>query len=141
MALPTVIMANVWIGIPFNLVVLYSGLQDVPKELHEAAAVDGASALRRFFAITVPVMRPVIAIDLMLGLLGTIKAFDVIMALTQGGPANATQTISTWNYYVSFQQLDFGRGAALSDILIVIALFFAAIYLRTARHSLRGETA
>jgi multiple sugar transport system permease protein len=141
MALPTVIIANVWVGLPFNLVLLYSGLQEVPSELHEAAQVDGARAWRRFRDITVPLMRPVIAITLMLGLLGTIRAFDVIMALTQGGPANATQTLAVWTYFTSFQQLTFGRGAALSDILIAIALVFAAVYLWSARETLRAEAA
>lgn len=140
-AMPTVIIANVWIGIPFNLVLLYSGLQEVPAELYEAAQVDGAPAYRRFLDITVPLMRPVIGITLMLGLLGTIRAFDVIMALTQGGPAGATQTLPVWTYFTSFQQLTFGRGAALSDVLILIALLFAAFYLWATRKTLLAAAA
>jgi multiple sugar transport system permease protein len=138
-ALAAVTLTNIWVGIPFNLVILYSGLEAVPGELYEAARVDGAAAFRRFLHITLPLLRPVITIVLTLGLIYTVKVFDVIMVLTGGGPANATQTLTTFSYSLSFQDLSFGQGAAVGTVLMVVALAFALVYLRSARASLRGE--
>lgn len=132
-ALASVIIANIWAGIPFNLVVLYSGLEGIPRALYEASAVDGARAWRQFWHITLPLLRPVTAIALMLGLIHTIKVFDIIMILTNGGPADSTQTLATWAYFLSFIDLSFGKGAAVGNILIAITLVFAAFYLRSAR--------
>ncbi|MQA86315.1 MAG: ABC transporter permease subunit [Streptosporangiales bacterium] len=136
-ALASVIIANIWAGIPFNLVVLYSGLEGIPRTLYEAAAVDGARAWRQFWHITLPLLRPVSAIALMLGLIYTIKVFDIIMILTNGGPADSTQTLATWAYFLSFIDLSFGKGAAVGNILILITLVFAAFYLRSARAAFR----
>lgn len=132
-SLASVIIANIWAGIPFNLVVLYSGLEGIPRTLYEASAVDGARAWKQFWRITLPLLRPVSAIALMLGLIHTIKVFDIIMILTNGGPADSTQTLATWAYFLSFIDLSFGRGAAVGNILILITLVFAAFYLRSAR--------
>lgn len=134
-ALASVIIANIWVGIPFNLVILYSGLEGIPDSLYEAAKVDGAGPWQRFRRITLPMLKPVSAIALMLGLVYTLKVFDIIMILTNGGPANATQTLATWAYFTSFRDFDFGQGAALGNILIVIALIFGMFYLRSARSS------
>lgn len=138
-ALLSVILANIWVGIPFNMVLLYSGLQAIPAELYEAAAIDGATAWQRFWYVTLPMLRPVTAIVLMLGLIYTLKVFDLIMVLTGGGPANATQTMATWAYDVSFQDLTFGRGGAVGNLLVVIAFVFALIYLRSTRSSSSRE--
>ena len=132
-ALTAVTLVNIWIGIPFNTVILYGGLQGVPAELHEAAALDGAGAWQRFWRITFPLLRPVTVVALALGLIYTIKVFDVIMVLTQGGPAASSQTLTILAYNDSFQQLMFGRGAAVGNLLILVAVVFAAIYLRATR--------
>ncbi|HWC82403.1 MAG TPA: sugar ABC transporter permease [Pseudonocardiaceae bacterium] len=139
-ALPAVIIANIWIGIPFNLVILHGGLTGVPVTLYEAAALDGAGRWQRFRHVTWPLLRPVTAIVLMLGLVYTIKVFDVIMVITGGGPANATQTLTTWSYQLSFRQYSFGPGAAVGNLLIVLATVFGLVYLRSARTSLAQET-
>ncbi|MBV2361928.1 carbohydrate ABC transporter permease [Streptomonospora nanhaiensis] len=133
MALASVTVANIWVGIPFNMVILYGGLQSIPAHLYEAAALDGAGPWQRFRHVTWPLLRPVSAVVLMLGLVYTLKQFDVIMVLTQGGPANATQTLTTWAHALSFGELDFGLGAAVGNLLIVIALVFALVYLRGLR--------
>lgn len=140
-ALAGVTLANIWVGIPFNMVILYGGLQGVPEQLYEAAALDGAGPWRRFRHITWPLLRPVTAVVLMLGLIYTVKVFDVIMVMTRGGPANATQTLTTWAYSLSFDELTFGRGAAVGNVLIVIAMVFAAIYLRSTRTAPDGGSA
>ena len=132
-ALLAVILVNIWIGIPFNLTLLYSGLQDIPEELYEAGALDGATGWRAFWHITWPNLRAVVSVLLMLGVIYTLKVLDIILGLTQGGPANATQTIATQSYQRSFVEFKFGEGAALSNILIVISVVFAIIYLRATR--------
>ncbi|WP_017540883.1 MULTISPECIES: carbohydrate ABC transporter permease [Nocardiopsis] len=138
LALASVTAANVWVGIPFNMVILYGGLQNIPRQLYEAAELDGAGPWQRFRHVTWPLLRPVTAVVLMLGLVYTLKVFDVIMVLTQGGPANASHTLTTWSYQLSFTELDFGAGAAAGNVLILIALAFALVYLRSARTADEG---
>ncbi|MFE6155996.1 carbohydrate ABC transporter permease [Streptomyces sp. NPDC057889] len=132
-AMTAIVIANVWIGIPFNMVILYGGLQSIPPQLYEAASLDGAGAWPKFRHVTWPLLRPTTSVVVMLGLIYTIKAFDVVMVLTQGGPANSTQLLSTWSYALSFTNLQFGQGAAVSNVLIVIAMLFALVYLRAVR--------
>jgi multiple sugar transport system permease protein len=133
LALIAVIGVNIWIGIPFNTTILYGGLQDIPGELYEAAALDGATGWRAFRYVTWPLLRPVVNVVLVLGVVYTIKVLDIILGLTGGGPANATQTIATQSYHLSFQEFRFGEGAALGNVLIVISLVFALLYLRANR--------
>jgi multiple sugar transport system permease protein len=135
-ALVAVILVNVWIGIPFNLTLLYSGLQDIPEELYEAGSLDGATGWRAFWHITWPNLRAVVGVVLMLGIIYTLKVLDIILGLTGGGPANATQTIALQSYQRSFVEFKFGEGAALSNILIVLSLAFAVIYLRSTRRQI-----
>ena len=110
-----------------------SGLQDIPGELYEAGALDGATGWKAFWHITWPNLRAVVSVVLMLGVIYTLKVLDIILGLTQGGPANATQTIATQSYQSSFVEFKFGEGAALSNILILISLVFAIVYLRATR--------
>ena len=132
-ALIAIILVNIWLGVPFNLTLLYSGLQDIPDELYEAGALDGATGWKAFWHITWPNLRAVVSVVLMLGVIYTLKVLDIILGLTQGGPANATQTIATQSYQRSFVEFKFGEGAALSNILILISLIFAIVYLRATR--------
>jgi multiple sugar transport system permease protein len=126
----SVLIANIWIGIPFNMVILYGGLQAIPGVLYEAAEIDGAGPWQRFRYISWPLLRPVSTVVLLLGLVYTLKVFDVIMSITRGGPGNVSQTLNTWAYSLSFSILDFGLGAAAGDILIVVVLIFGLFYLR-----------
>jgi multiple sugar transport system permease protein len=135
LALIAVILVNIWIGIPFNATILHSGLQDIPQELYEAASLDGATGWKAFRYITWPLLRPVVSVVLVLGVVYTLKVIDIILGLTRGGPANATQTIATQSYHVSFVDFDFGQGAALGNLLIVASLVFATVYLRASRRS------
>jgi multiple sugar transport system permease protein len=132
-----VLIANVWIGIPFFTVLLYSALQDVPVELQEAAMIDGAGSWQRLIRVTLPIIRPVIEVVFVLGFVFTIKVFDVVIGLTQGGPANSTEILAPWAYQLSFQQFDYGQGAALNTVLLVIALVAAPVYIWLNRESLR----
>jgi multiple sugar transport system permease protein len=133
----TVLITNIWLGVPFFTVLLFSALQDVPPELKEAAMIDGAGPWQTLVRVTLPVIRPVIEVTFVLGFVFTVKVFDIVISLTQGGPANSTQLIATWAYNLSFQQFDYGAGAALNTVLLIIALLVAPIYIRLNRDSLR----
>lgn len=128
-ALGSVIFANIWVGIPFNMVILLSGLQSIPEDIYESASIDGAGAFRRFWHLTVPLMRPTILVLLLLGFIYTFKVFDIIYAMTGGGPANASQILPYYSYELSFKMFKFGEGAAVSTVSFAIILIFAAIYV------------
>jgi multiple sugar transport system permease protein len=134
-SLVAVLIANVWIGIPFNLVIMYSGLQSIPDDIFEAASIDGAGGWQRFWRITFPLLRPVSAITLLLGFVYTLKVFDIIWIMTRGGPATSSTTLAIWAYQLSFGSLlpDFSSAAAVGNVLIVIAVVFALVYIRTRR--------
>jgi multiple sugar transport system permease protein len=140
-SLASVTIANIWIGIPFNLVVLYSGMQAIPTDVYEAAALDGATAWQRFWRVTFPLLRPVSAITLLLGLVYTLKVFDIIWIMTKGGPAGSSTTFATWSYRLGFGNLlpEFGPGAAVGNLLVVLALAFGLIYIRAQRRQQVGR--
>ncbi|GAB3975606.1 sugar ABC transporter permease [Actinoallomurus acanthiterrae] len=131
----SVTIANIWIGVPFNLVVLYAGLQAIDPAIYEAAELDGASAWQRFWKVTFPLLRPVSAITLLLGLVYTLKVFDIIWIMTKGGPSTSSTTFATWSYRLGFGNLlpAFGPGAAVGNLLILAALIFGLIYIRVQR--------
>lgn len=135
-ALASVIMVNIWLGIPFNATILYSGLQGVPEELYEAGSLDGATGWKAFRHITWPNLRPVVNVVVVLGVVYTLKVLDIILGLTGGGPADATQTLATNSYQQSFTEFSFGTGAAISNILVVISLMFTFVYLRLNRRAI-----
>ena len=137
-ALVSVLIANIWIGIPFNLVLLYSGLQNIPDEVYEAAALDGATRLQTFWRITFPLLRPVSAITILLGLVYTLKVFDIIWIMTRGGPGNASTTFAIWSYRLGFGSgsPDLSPAAAVANLLIVVAFIFGAVYIRAQRKAL-----
>lgn len=133
LALLAVTIVNIWIGVPFNAAILHSGLQEIPDELYEAAALDGAVGFKTFRYITWPLLRPVVTVIMVLGVVYTLKVLDIILALTNGGPAGSTETFATLAYHLSFREFDFGRGAAMGNVMIVVALAFALAYLRLNR--------
>ena len=139
LALWTILIANIWLGIPFFTLLLYSALQDVPVEVKEAAIIDGAGPWQRLRLVIVPIILPVIEVTLLLGFVFTVKVFDLVVGLTGGGPANATQLITTWSYNLSFQVFSFGEGAALNNVLLVLALICSPLYLWLSRGSLRSS--
>ncbi|MEW1778574.1 sugar ABC transporter permease [Streptomyces sp. NPDC086777] len=134
-ALVSVILINIWVGIPLNTAILYGGLQDIPRHMYEAAKLDGARPLASFRHVTWPLLRPVVSVVLVLGVVYTVKVLDIILVVAGGGPAGATETLATQSYELSFQQFEFGRGAAMSNVLIVISLAFAIVYLRANRRA------
>ncbi|PZG17129.1 carbohydrate ABC transporter permease [Nonomuraea aridisoli] len=139
-SLLAVTIANIWLGVPFNLVILYAGLQNIPGELYEAAGLDGAGAWQRFRRITLPLLRPVSLITLLLGLIYTLKVVDIIWIMTRGGPADASTTLAIWSYREAFGtgQPDFSPAAAVGNLLILIAFVAGLAHVRLQR---REETA
>lgn len=134
-ALVSVLIANIWIGVPFNLVILYSGLQNISSDVSEAASIDGANAWQKFWRITFPLLRPVSAITILLGLVYTLKVFDIIWIMTRGGPGSSSTTFAIWSYRLGFGSAlpDLSPAAAVGNLLIVIALVFGLIYIRAQR--------
>ncbi len=135
-ALLTVTLANIWLGVPFFTLLLYSALQEVPAEVKEAALIDGAGPWQRLRLVILPIILPVIEITFVLGFVFTVKVFDLVIGTTGGGPATATQLVSTWSYALGFQQFNFGEAAALNNVLLVAALVCAPMYLLLSRDQL-----
>lgn len=123
------IIGNIWVGIPFNMIILLSALQSLPDHLYEAAKIDGASRMRQFYHITLPLMKPTILILLMLGIIYTFKVFDLIFIMTAGGPVNSSTVLPLYAYRLAFSQFEFSLGAAVSSIMFVILVIFAMVYL------------
>jgi multiple sugar transport system permease protein len=132
----TVVLVDIWHQVSFMAILLLAGLSALPREPYEAARMDGASPLRCFFHITLPLMRPVIVVALLLRLIFAIKTFDIIFIMTKGGPGTATDLISYFIYRAAFFGLDIGRASAMSVGLLVIVLALTT-YLYRYMRSLR----
>ena len=128
-----VIVANIWVGIPFNMIILSTALSTVPQQLYESAKVDGASAFRTFLSVTLPSVRGAILSVLVLGLIYTFKVFELIFVMTNGGPVNSTEVLSTVSYKHSFVEYNFSAGAATANILFVILFAISLVYLSQVR--------
>jgi multiple sugar transport system permease protein len=125
-----VILANVWRGTAFSMLVYQAALNDVPPELHEAAAVDGASAWQRLRRVTLPLIRRSIVTNLMLITLQTLAAFGLIYVMTKGGPGTKSSTTPIYMYQESFQFYKLGYGTAMALVLLVIGAIFSLVYVR-----------
>jgi multiple sugar transport system permease protein len=132
-ALWAAVATNVWVGIPFNMILLLPALQAIPGGLYEAAEIDGASAWQRFRHITVPLLRPAALSVILLGVIYTFKVFDLVYVLTGGGPVDATTVLPIYIYDLSLKFFRFGEGAAASTLLLLGMLVVAAAYLLLAR--------
>ncbi|SFQ40856.1 carbohydrate ABC transporter permease [Salibacterium halotolerans] len=130
MALWSIVLVNIWVGIPFNMLLLSTGLSNLPEDIYESASLDGANVFQKFFHITVPLLRPVILIVMMLGFIYTFKVFDLVFVMTGGGPVNSTEVLSTLAYRYSFNDFEFSMGAATANILFAILFLVSLVYLR-----------
>ena len=127
LALVCILVVLVWQSVGFVMVTYLAGLATVPPELEEAAALDGAGIWRRFRAVTVPMIQPSIAIATTLTLIQGLRVFDQVMALTGGGPSNATETLATEIYNQTFTYQQFGFGAAMALVLSALILVFTVV--------------
>lgn len=133
-----VIIANIWLGTAFNMILLAVGLAAIPRDLYEAAELDGATAWQRFWTITLPMMRSTIGAVVSLGLIFTLQQFDLFASITSGGPANSSNVAQYWAWELSFRQYDFARGSTISVIMIAVVMVAATVYVRSTRHEVRG---
>lgn len=133
LSLYTVIFVNMWLGVPFYLLLLSVGLSTIPKDLHEAAALDGANAFQRFFDITLPLMRDTLLALVALGSILTLQQFDLIAALTSGGPVNSSNVAQFWAWQLSFESYQISLGSAVSVLMLIIVVGIAAIYVASTR--------
>lgn len=125
-----VTIANIWKETPVAAILIHAALQGIPEELYEAAWVDGAGSFRRFLHITLPILRPVIAVTMVVKTVWALKEFDLIYVITGGGPANATNLATFYTYLTTFKFLNFGYGSALAFIIVIAALVVALFYVR-----------
>lgn len=129
-AMAAVIVAKTWQSFPWMMVMLLAGLQTVPPELHEAAEIDGAGTVRRFFSITVPQMGGIIGLVLLLEFIWNFQHFDIIYVLTGGGPAGSTQTFATAVYETAFDGFDLGHAGALGLLWMILLMGLVVVYVR-----------
>ncbi len=132
MPLWAVIITNIWLGIPFNVILLTAGIAGLPEEIYEAATVDGATLIDKFIYLTVPLLKQTILAVLMLGLIYTLRVFDIIWIMTGGGPGNATEVLPTFAYRLSFVRFQFGQSSATSVVILAILFVIAIFYVKNA---------
>ena len=129
-AMVTVVLIGTWKLFPFVVIAVLARLQTIPLQLYEAARIDGAGALARFWDITLPQLRGVLALVLVLRTIWDFKEFDLIYLMTGGGPRRGTETLPLLVYQQSFPELQAGRGAAVAVLMLLIMLVFFAVYFR-----------
>ncbi|EAR52877.1 putative sugar uptake ABC transporter permease protein [Oceanicola granulosus HTCC2516] len=133
-----VTIANIWLGLAFNMMLLSVGLAAIPRDLYEAAELDGANGWHRFTTMTLPMMRSTIGAVLALGLIYTLQQFDLFPAITEGGPANSSNVAQYWAWQYSFLLFDFAKGATVSVMMLGFVLIASIVYVWSTRHEVRG---
>jgi len=129
-ALNSLILVDIWKWYGFHMVIFLAGLQSIPDELYEAARIDGASVWQQFLHVTLPMLRPVMIVNVTISVMGAFNVFDIPFIMTAGGPANATNVMALHIYIRGFKFYRFGFSAALSYVLLVIVTLVAAIQLK-----------
>ncbi|WP_226873517.1 carbohydrate ABC transporter permease [Microbispora sitophila] len=132
-AIPTIALVNVWRHMGYTALLIFAGLQAIPKTVYEAAATDGASEARMFWRITLPLLRPALALVLVLTVIGSFQIFDTVAVTTKGGPINATRVIYYYIYEQAFQRFNFGYAAAICVALFAILASLALLQLKLLR--------
>ncbi|MEH3092909.1 MAG: sugar ABC transporter permease [Agrobacterium cavarae] len=130
----SVIIANIWLGVPFNMILLSVGLASIPDDVYEAAELDGATRLQRFFTITLPMMQAQLGAVISLGIIFTLQQFDLFAALTQGGPSNASNVLQYWSWELAFREYRIGHGSVVSVVMTLLVIVVATAYVRSTRH-------
>ncbi|MGX5679896.1 carbohydrate ABC transporter permease [Schumannella luteola] len=133
LALGTVTFINIWSGYPFFMISLLAGLQGIPTDLHEAAKVDGAGALQRFWSVTLPQLRPIIISMALLDFIWTSQQFALIWMTTGGGPIVATEMLSTYTYKLAFAKYEFALASTSAVLVLLLSMVLAVLYVRHQR--------
>jgi multiple sugar transport system permease protein len=139
LSLASIILVNIWKNYAFVMIVIMAALQAIPDELYEAAHVDGASGLQELWSITLPLIKPMIMIVLLLRIIWTFNTFELIFIMTEGGPARQTELLSITAFLWAFRNGITGMGSTLGVILLGVTIVFCALYVRAYARSLRGE--
>ncbi|MGN1376769.1 MAG: carbohydrate ABC transporter permease [Dorea sp.] len=129
-ALAVICFINIWCGYPFYMISILAGLQGISGDLYESAAIDGATATKSFFHITLPQLKPILISIAMLDFIWTLQSFNVIWMLTGGGPVNSTEVLSIFIYKLAFQKVDYSMAATAATVLLVVCIFIAIFYVR-----------
>ena len=129
-ALGVVCFINIWCGYPFYMVSILAGLQGIPSDLYESAAIDGATAYRSFWSITVPQLAPILISIAMLDFIWTLQSFNVIWMLTGGGPVHKTEMLSIYIYQLAFKKVDYSMASTVATVLLVVCVIIAVFYVR-----------
>jgi multiple sugar transport system permease protein len=129
-AMKAMIFTDVWKTSPFMGLLLLAGLQGISSDIYEASAVDGASKIRQFFSITLPLLKPTMLVALIFRTIEAFRVFDIVFVMTGGGPGNSTETLSLYAYKTIFRNLDFGMGSAVAVVIFLFVLVFAFVYIR-----------
>jgi multiple sugar transport system permease protein len=132
-AIPTIAVINVWRHVGYTALLLFAGLQAIPNDMYEAAKVDGASEWRMFWRITMPLLRPVLAVVLIMTVIGSFQVFDTVAVTTAGGPANATNVLQYYIYGAAFGRFQFGYASAMSVALLVVLSAITFVQYRLTR--------
>lgn len=132
-AIPTIALINVWRFVGYTALLVFAGLQTIPQQLYEAAALDGATEVRMFRSITLPLLRPVLALVLVITVVGSFQIFDTVAVTTQGGPVHATRVIYYYIYQQAFERFDLGYASALSVVLLLALALIAYAQLKLLR--------
>lgn len=130
LALVSVIVANVWRGTALSMILCYAGLKTIPDDVLEAARIDGAGRFRSLLRVTLPMMAPILTLNLVLVTVETFNTFDMVLALTGGGPGASTQVLALGVYDQIFRQLNLGRGSAMAVVLMLVNVVMIAVYVR-----------
>nr|WP_206691304.1 sugar ABC transporter permease [Quadrisphaera sp. INWT6] len=131
--MPTIALVNVWRHMGYTALLVFAGLMTIPEGLYEAGRVDGASEWRMFWSITLPLLRPVLALVLVITVTGSFQVFDTVAVTTSGGPGDASRVIQYYIFDLAFQRLEFGYAAAVSVVLFAILAVVAFVQLRLTR--------
>lgn len=132
-SIPTIALVNVWRYMGYTALLLFAGLQMIPRDVYEAASLDGASEWRTFFTITLPLLRPILALVLILDVIGSWQIFDTVAVTTKGGPVNATRVIQYYIYDQAFTRFSFGYASAMAVALFVILVGLAVVQMKLLR--------
>jgi multiple sugar transport system permease protein len=132
-AFPMVQLVALWQGFPFFTLLLLAGLQGIPDDLYEAAAVDGANRWYQFIHITLPSLRPIIVAVVVLRVIGLVNSPDLLIILTKGGPGHATEVLSSYAFVTAYAEFNYGYAAAISVVMLVLLMVFTIIYVRVSR--------
>jgi len=126
----SIIITACWQYTGFNMVMLLAGMQGIPKELYEAASIDGSGEIRNFFQITIPYIEDVISVTVLITIIGSFKVFDYIWVMTQGGPDHASEVLTTYIYLLGFTTDRMGYASAVASVLFIVTFILALIRIR-----------